>query len=104
MEEEGVEGEDKTVESPLLLLESDHTSQQGVEEDYHKKVYWVLEKDQARYDEIGLAEVPLLHYLHRHQVLERYALPFPLLNYSFTSLYSIVFFRYFATGGCCWLH
>ena len=103
VEEEGVEGEDKTVESPLLLLESDHNSQEGVEEYYHKKVEWVVEKDQARYDEVGLAYVPLLHYLHRRQVLEGYALPLLLLNYSFTIFTNIVFFRYFATRGSCWL-
>ena len=78
VKEKRVERKDKTVESPLFLLESDHNSEKGVEEDDNEKVDWVLEKSKARYDEIGFTNVPLLNYLHCHQILEGNAFPFRL--------------------------
>ena len=76
VKEEGVEGKNKTVISPLLLLESYHNSKEGIEEDCNKKVYWVLEKNQTRYNEVGFTDVPLLNYFHRYQILKGNIFPF----------------------------
>ena len=68
MEEEGIERQEEGVHPHLRLVEGDGHAQAGVEQHHDQEDARVREEDQARQQEVGLAEVPLLGDLEGDQL------------------------------------